>query len=344
MNKKIFSKDISIIVQGAVDNNITKICLDNIRKLLPDSEIILSTWKNQNLKNLNYDILIENDDPGAILRNDFLKIPHNLNRQLISTQSGLKRASRKYAMKFRTDLILHSCEFLKYFGKYTKSDKEYTFLNQRVIICDIFTRNPNILRPYPFCLSAWVYFGLKEDLLVVWDIPPANETEYSRWFENHPRPIPDYYPDDLCRISAEQYICTEFVKKFMDINLEHSWDTSSNNRELSDKILANNAIVLELPKWSIETIKYKKLRAVDWVSLYNHNQWELLYKKYCDPDYFVLPSIKTLYKYYLLKSNKVRGIDVKTLQERKQFNLLFEEVKQLRKELKDLTEKIERRF
>lgn len=340
MNKKIPSEEISIVVQGAIDPIITQLCLNNMRKYLPNAEIILSTWKNQNIENLEYDFLIENEDPGAVTRNDFLKIPNNLNRQIVSTLNGIKKASRKYVLKFRSDLLLHNNNFLKYFNKYPKRDKKFAFLNKRVMICDIFTRNPHILRPHPFCPSDWVYFGLKDDLLTIWDIPLANEPEFSRWFENNPRPVPDYYPDELCKMASEQYIWSEFIKKFINIDFKHIWDTSKENKELTDKTFVNNAIILDTSKWKIETKKYKKIRTVDWVSFYNHNQWEMLYQKYCDNKHFILPSIENLYKTYLIKSGKIKGIDIKTLQERKQYNLLIEEIKSLKKEINELKNKI----
>jgi hypothetical protein len=41
--------DISIVVQGAVNTNYTLRCLKSIRACLPDSKIILSTWKGSDL-------------------------------------------------------------------------------------------------------------------------------------------------------------------------------------------------------------------------------------------------------------------------------------------------------
>lgn len=40
----IDSADISVVVQGPVNYEQTKECLKSIRKFLPKSEIILSTW------------------------------------------------------------------------------------------------------------------------------------------------------------------------------------------------------------------------------------------------------------------------------------------------------------
>ena len=61
----IDSKDISVVVQGAVNKNETPKCLKSIRKFLPNAEIILSTWEGSDTKNLDYDILVLNKDPKA---------------------------------------------------------------------------------------------------------------------------------------------------------------------------------------------------------------------------------------------------------------------------------------
>ena len=126
----IKSKDISVVVQGAVDKS-TKKCLNSIRKYLPQAEIILSTWEGSNLKGLKYDILVPNKDPGGVLICPKTKLYNNLNRQLLSTQNGLKKANRKYTIKFRTDFYLRGKEFLKYFDKFPIRNKQYSIYGFR---------------------------------------------------------------------------------------------------------------------------------------------------------------------------------------------------------------------
>ena len=46
----INSKDISVVVQGAIDKENTPKCLESIRKYLPDAEIILSTWEGSEVE------------------------------------------------------------------------------------------------------------------------------------------------------------------------------------------------------------------------------------------------------------------------------------------------------
>ena len=63
----IDSKDISIVIQGKNEKIKTAKCINSIRKYLPGSTIIFSTYKNEYVEDLDYDILVESDDPGATL-------------------------------------------------------------------------------------------------------------------------------------------------------------------------------------------------------------------------------------------------------------------------------------
>ena len=60
----IDTKDISVVVQGAIDKGYTPLCLKSIIKYLPESEIILSTWEGREVDNLDYDVLILSEDPN----------------------------------------------------------------------------------------------------------------------------------------------------------------------------------------------------------------------------------------------------------------------------------------
>ena len=115
----INTEDISVVVQGAVDKENTPLCLKSIRKYLPGSEIILSTWKGTNIESLDYDKVMLNSDPGGYKDRYVHTFTNNTLRQLVSTKNGLRRATRKYIIKMRSDLILRSNSFLTYFEKFT---------------------------------------------------------------------------------------------------------------------------------------------------------------------------------------------------------------------------------
>jgi hypothetical protein len=55
----INSKNISTVVQDAIDKELTPKCLKSIRKCLSKATIILSTWKNSDIKYLDYELKLE---------------------------------------------------------------------------------------------------------------------------------------------------------------------------------------------------------------------------------------------------------------------------------------------
>lgn len=95
----IDSQDISVVVQGAISKEETPKCLKSIRKFLPNAEIVLSTWEGSDVSFLNglYDILLLNKDPGAgyYYKTETTVKYNNINRQLFSTQKGLKKSNKK---------------------------------------------------------------------------------------------------------------------------------------------------------------------------------------------------------------------------------------------------------
>lgn len=289
------TNDISVVVQGPIygmpndsyKEQYTFQCLKSIRKYLPGAEIVLSTWKGSNVTGLDYDILVENDDPGTIpmFLNGILR-NNNTNRMLISTLNGVKKATKKYIIRIRTDMYFIGNDFLKYFGMYNKYTSE-KILNERVITLSAI--NPHRQGKYPFALSDWFYYGLKEDIINIYDIPLIKETElkgqvvdgYYRWEDN---------------IIAEQYILVSFLRKYRDIKFKFMWDLSNNAIEVSEKLIANNFLLLTSKLAQVNSFKdpNKKyvMKGFQSLDCYTHNEWKVLYNKYGNGDIFIIPSIK----------------------------------------------------
>src|SRR3989337_2338878 len=137
------SSDFSVVIQGpimgkpgeAYEHQKTLHCLESIKQVLPDAEIILSTWKGSEYGHLFYDKIVLNDDPGAISYNDFeLKnVLNNNNRQIVSTYNGLKQASHKYSIKMRGDFKFESASFYSLMDKFTEVNK-YRFFKHRILV------------------------------------------------------------------------------------------------------------------------------------------------------------------------------------------------------------------
>lgn len=164
--------EISVIVQGAIHKDLTPKCLNSIRKYLPEAEIILSTWDGSNVSGLDYDLLILNKDPGGT-KHDYAiynktRSMNNFNRQLISTQNGIQKATRKYILKLRADLILKNANFLNYWDEFLIRNENYSLFTHRVIANVLYSREYSCQSgygyPLPFHPSDFWFFGTKEDI------------------------------------------------------------------------------------------------------------------------------------------------------------------------------------
>ena len=253
MHKKICSSDISVVVQGAIDKIATPRCLSSIRTFLPKAQIILSTWKNEKIEGLEYDMLIQSDDPGACIYDFQYMSINNINRQLVSSYNGIKQAERKYIIKMRSDLILTNNFFLNFYYLFSDFEPEYHLLKKRILTLSLYSREfvlRGIKKFYvPFYVSDWFLFGTAEDIKDYFDIPLiTNLKEYSQYFlekdETVKRKLP--FPTLSARLTPEQYICSQFVKKHIPgIAFDDMLDNTAFNVFLSKKVLLNNFIFLD---------------------------------------------------------------------------------------------------
>lgn len=297
----IESKDISVIVQGAISKKETPKCLKSIRKYLPQAQILLSTWEGSDVDGLDYDVLILNKDPGAAFIGEIngIRMYNNINRQLLSTQEGLKKAERKYAMKFRSDLILTGNKFLEYFDKFQKRTDKYKLFERKILGSTIFTRygiehiKESRCDLTPFHISDWWFFGLKSDLdKYFMDTPLVDEPDFTNYFaleENKHKCSPYYFTK--FKFAPEQYLGYEcFSRNFDDINMQ---DASCINDEIMNKYrqcLVNNFIILEYKQSGIYLNKYtyskrEKFLGEQYFGLYNTYRYENDYKEFCDNEY-----------------------------------------------------------
>ena len=288
---RISSSEISVVVQGAVtgtpfntpEKQITRNVLKSVRRHLPQAEIILSTWAGSDVTGLEFDLLVENQDPGAVPYYPDRPQPHNANRLIFSTREGLKKASRPYALKLRSDLVLTSDGFLDYFGRFAARSGEWKIARERVLACTIYSRDARFVK-MPFHPSDWFYFGLKEDVLVIWNVPLMPEPESTRWFETHPRPPEIRQSKTLLRFYAEQYLWLNYLRRHGKITCEHWGDISGDNLRLTELTLANNLVLLEPEQLGISFHRLP-IAFVERVTLYTHRDWLWFYKRHCDPHF-----------------------------------------------------------
>jgi hypothetical protein len=261
--RSINDKDISIVLQGpwvqyehgntCVPD--TQYIINTWRKLLPSAEIILSTWHYDHFDPLNTDHIIHNNDPGPLDTRDIIEPnapPNNVNRQIISTLSGLRYATRKYAIKTRTDILVDSVKFIDYYFEDKVSDEKYKLLNRRLIIPNFYCIDPS-RSGMCFHYSDLFHFGETIDLLKIWDIDLIDIRKYS----HYPNYCFNFYGGIVSlrdrMLRPEQYIMVNFLRKYdRSIELDHANDLNWDKISKSEKYLVNNFNIYDYRKLGIK--------------------------------------------------------------------------------------------
>lgn len=298
----INSSNISVVVQGAIDKNITPKCLKSIRKFLPEAEIILSTWENSDVEGLDYDFLVLNQDPKALVYNFVCDVKNNFNRQLVSTKNGIKNLNRPYCLKLRSDLIIRNNDFLNYFELFAARNNDYKIFEKKILCCAIYSREKSCRVigtgfPTPFHPSDFWMFGLTDDLKNYFcNCPMQTQNEAANWSFKYPNRLP--YTSMLWRFSPEQYFCVNWVKKYYpDLQFDDWSDWNPQNIELSKNILYNNFVFLGYEESGIYSKKHFGAERIksSIQGLITYDLFQKRYKEYCDNTYVVSPSQSSSY-------------------------------------------------
>jgi hypothetical protein len=285
-------REIDVVVQGPVtgtpadppEKQLSRACLESLRCHLPGSRLILSTWEGSDRTGLDYDRFVTSSDPGAPSYWKSYPVPYNLNRQIVSTRTGMNLAERRFILKIRSDLVLTGTGFLDLWQRFPVRHPEWRVFENRLVASAWPTVNPR-RSPLPFALSDWFHFGLREDVMRLWDRPPATDDD-ARYFETHPRPTPDKLPDLLCRYNPEQAVWLGCLRGHGPVPCEHIWDRGPHNRELAELTLVNNVILAEPVRLGVEFRKYD-FRTTGIYNYYTHAEWLDLYRRYCDRSFLL---------------------------------------------------------
>ena len=295
---QISKKEISVVVQGPVSQS-TKLCIESVRKFLPESFIIVSTDTSSKIDNFEIDCdkLIVSPDVGAKYSCDISDTkPNNVNRQIVSTFSGIKEVKTKYTLKLRSDFLLTGDSFLDYFDKYNNFNSEERFFEKRILACTCYTKRPRKSKfitskgtAYPYHLSDFVHFGLSTDLYKLWDIDLASDQDLN-WFNSSNSIKNEGF--SRYRYTAEQQILVQFMKKNnIKYFAQYFCDRTELNAKHTDLIIANNFVLLSFENFCIEPLKdmfkpkinFSFYYTLCYLTSYTHHNWLNLYKNYCCP-------------------------------------------------------------
>ena len=266
----IDSSEITVIIKGLIvgkknddySDRYTYRSIESVRKYLPKSKIILSTWAGSDVSDLNPDEVIFNEDPGKLemLSSDHKQISHiSINNQIITSSKGLENVTTKYSLIIRSDMVLTGTGFIKYFEKYNKHDC-FGYLNKKILVLS--TYSPSRLYKYKsffnqldlesfdkffFDISDWVYFGLTEDLKNIFSIPLINKNNL-----NGPK-VNGYHLISE-NLSPEQYVWINFLRKYEDIDSSHINYFSAKRNSKSEESYAKNTIMINISCFNIKSL------------------------------------------------------------------------------------------
>lgn len=285
------NQDISVVVQGPVIRTGgagnpaggTVSTLQSVRHHLPGARLILSTWKDADLKGLDFDELVQPEDPGGVLEKQGIR--YNMNRQIVGVMAGLQRVTTRYAAKLRTDCELTGSGFIACHGRHGRRNSEYRVFRERLVCSDLYFRTPD-KEPHAllFHPSDIFQYGLTEDLKTLWEIRLAQPGEVL--FESAsdlPRDYRDLWRKPLFRFVEEQYAWVRCLEKCgFPIPLRCSWEFSPTLMRASELSIINNFVPVAPDELGLRLPA--RLHSNSAWAIYTYRDFINLEAMYCDPE------------------------------------------------------------
>ena len=308
--------EIDVVIQGPVSRKKvsgsemgeTEAVIASVRRWLPGAAIILSTWQGAELSGIEVDQVVLSDDPGSFAFADDEKHRNNINRQIVSTSAGLRAARRPYALKLRSDTRLDHAGFLDWFERFPARNAECKILEKRVLAWSVGTMHPgkfpseaNPMRVL-FHPSDFVFFGLRQDVMNIWDVPLMVESDMRFFTEGSPRWAVQGMKH---RHHPECHLWISFLIKNGWTKVSESWaDFNPELLRSSELSLVNNLLLLDQHQFGFHCFKYPFPEGSIWgrqfLRNFTNRDWQILYQKYCDPQHQP-PAWETLHWHVLAK-------------------------------------------
>jgi len=283
---KINPNDITFVVQGAVNDKPTvKKCLYSIRSLFPGSIIILSTWKNSDVSELDFDELVRSSEECPTYKfYKHLSIVNNINKQIISSRNGLRYVNTKYAVKMRSDIVFKSDNLL-WIAPLTNKKSKKSYLNSKIIISYDLSINAKKTKLL-FHFNDWFLAGETLDLKKVFNIPLMSLKDL-KFFENRNNSKPffqikNWLMDDvkrselksnlISRYAPEQYIFKFIVLKGTNIEFHDAFSYSKILLCAHNNFIKNNVLFEASNNISFVNIKHRNNIFSERVSFYTRTQ------------------------------------------------------------------------
>lgn len=269
---------ITVVMQGDLRPQ-TPAAIRAVRQALPGCGLVLSTFQGAGVEALRrmVDEIVLSDDPGAMPPTTVGAAggANNINRQIVSSQAGLRCVRTSFAVKLRTDCIIENGGFIALHTAGSACPGG----DRRIVVSTYYTRHPAGICRYQFHVSDWFAFGRTPRLQALWDAPALSAQE-ATWFERHAHrrgstPIARRF---RARFTQEQHVAVALGRKLgyrtpEDLNHAPAQVVADYERFLATEfIVAEPRLLgLRMPKYEhLDDSLYQRLDNVsfaDWLAL-----------------------------------------------------------------------------
>jgi hypothetical protein len=247
MNRKICNEDLTFVIQGPIINQanlpVTENLIKDVKKFFPGSAIILSTWDYEDTNSFEEFVpVVKSPDPGGQIGWLTSGTINNVNRQIVSTYTGLQNVKSKYGVKLRSDMSIKNNKILHQLNSRVNrlQISDWDVLTELVLITNVTSYNPRFLRRRIHHPCDWFYAGLTTDLMQIWNIPLMPQ-EWFTWFTGpNNSTIESIKNDQICRYDPEEYVWSRLLEKQVALQFSDSFDVTDENIEVSEVFIARN--------------------------------------------------------------------------------------------------------
>ena len=290
----INKSDITFICSGRIFHHgpfSTLNCFKAVKKYFPQSPLILTTWKGENINNLRpyCDKIILTKLPpmpySTCLKScSWYPKPNSYDLQQKCVSAGLKKCQTRYAVRLRTDFVLQNDTFLSnyqtYLAAFPSRLPSYSLFQEKVLIYSLGTISPYTKDlPLIHHPSELFHFGLTSDLQKLW-CNNKMPSKIAAYFSN---PSPKYPNPCLFnhRFTPEQWIWLSALKAH-NMAYRHPEYYLSLNAEMraeQDKLFISNFIILDTENIGISS-KFTAKLAPSRHRFYNDTLYLTAYRKF----------------------------------------------------------------
>ena len=229
----------SIVIAGPV-TKWTNLLIESARRYYPNSQIIFSTWSDQDLSLCKkVDDVVINDETKLIDYNNH----QHFSNVFYSSLNGLNLASERYSLRVRSDLRFIKSSFVEILEqKLSKTKKEeFSLFKEKIRCVDL---GSLMQKSSPLYFADICQGGLTEDLIKFFDVElvAKNVRKFEFLMPNSKDKINPKF--DIGNEHAVPLMC---IKKHLNFTfLSPSKFADEEEKNIHDKILVNNFVLLDM--------------------------------------------------------------------------------------------------